>query len=82
MTQLALTSVWTTRLTLTVSKSSCNEMAHIVRHFFACDLPLPCSYCVTVSAVSVFMAAAFVLFCTDSTLSGLAACFAAGIVTG
>ncbi len=37
-TQLALTSVWTTRLTLTVSKSSGNKMAHSVRHFFALSM--------------------------------------------
>ncbi|EAP9802495.1 hypothetical protein CEL20_21315 [Salmonella enterica subsp. enterica serovar Oranienburg] len=34
-TQLALTSVWTTRLLNTVSNSTCViKMAHIVRHFF------------------------------------------------
>ncbi|EAA8275723.1 hypothetical protein B1Q45_19595 [Salmonella enterica] len=35
--QLALTSVWTTRLLNTVSNSTCViKMAHSVRHFFVC----------------------------------------------
>ncbi|MDF2915133.1 MAG: murein lipoprotein [Pantoea agglomerans] len=37
MTQHALTSVWTTRLTLTVSKSSGLKMAPLWRHFFCSE---------------------------------------------
>ncbi len=38
--QLVLTSVWTIKLTLTVSKSNLMKMAHIVRHFFYLPLPI------------------------------------------
>ena len=56
MTQLALTSVWTTQLLNTVSNEYlCNKMAHTVRHF--------CLYLFRLR--TLFASSTGVLFCTD-----------------